>query len=73
MSTKPVYWDHARLRMRQRGISEAEVEHVLSQPDVEYPGNVPGRRVYGGYPNGRYIKVVWVEGTDPVEVVTVAD
>ncbi len=73
MQSKPVYWHHARMRMRQRRITEAEVEQVLAEPDVEYPGNVPGRRVFVGHPGGRYIKVVWVEGTDPVEVVTVAD
>jgi hypothetical protein len=59
--------------MRQRRIDEVEVEYVLTSPDVEYPGNIPGRRVYVGHPNGRYIKVVWVEGTDPIQVVTVAD
>lgn len=73
MERTPVYWDHARLRMRQRRITEAEIEHVLANPDIEYPGNTPDRRVYIGHPNGRYIKVVFVLGSDPTEVVTVAD
>lgn len=73
MERKAVYWPHARRRMRQRGITEAEVEHVLAHPEVEYPGNVPGRRVYVAHPNGRYVKVVFVVGTDPIEIVTVAD
>jgi len=61
------------MRMRQRRISEAEVEAVLADHHTDYPGNVSGRRVLIGHPNGRYIKVVIVEGTSPIEVVTVAD
>jgi hypothetical protein len=37
------YTRHARLRMRERGVTEAEVEETLRQPDITYPdgkGNV---------------------------------
>jgi hypothetical protein len=62
--------------MQQRHITETEVEAVLANPSITYPGNpgfLPTRRVLIGYPDGRYIKVVVVEGTDPIEIVTVAD
>jgi hypothetical protein len=67
------HWDHAHVRMRQRRITAHEVESVIESPMITYPGNVAGRRVLIGHPGGRFIKVVIVEGTDPIQVVTVAD
>lgn len=66
------YWDHARKRMRERNISEAEVEAVLANPEITRPGR-DGRTIHTAHPNGRFIKVVIDERKTPSEVVTVAD
>lgn len=58
--------------MRERKISEAEVEAVLANPEITRPGR-DGRMIHTGHPNGRYIKVVIDETKTPHEVVTAAD
>jgi hypothetical protein len=59
------YTNHARSRMRERGISVAEVEEAVRNPDVIYPDG-PGRTNYvkGG------IRVV-VTDAAPRKVITV--
>ena len=57
--------------MNERGISEQDAEWVLAHPTRQYRGNVAGRRVYEGYPLGRRVRVVVVEGTNPPLVVTI--
>jgi hypothetical protein len=59
--------------MEERGISDAEVEAVLTGYSEAYPSKHPGRRILVGYPNGRRISVVVVDGRDPPIVVTVYD
>ncbi len=66
------YWHHARVRMRERNITEAEVEAVLASPEITRPGR-DGRTIHTAHPNGRYIKVVVDERVTPHEIVTVAD
>lgn len=66
------YWSHARIRMRERSICEAEVEAVLANPEITRPGR-DGRTNHTAHPNGRFIKVVIDERKHPPEIVTVAD
>jgi Domain of unknown function (DUF4258) len=66
------YTKHARLRMMQRNISEAEVEAVLSNPSYSYTDKA-GNPVHVGYPAGRRIKVVVAKGSNPQKIITVAD
>jgi Domain of unknown function (DUF4258) len=70
---RPSYSRHARDRMRERNITEHEVEAVLADHDIDLPGNLPGRRAYIGAVAGRRLKVVTVEGTSPTLIVTVMD
>lgn len=58
--------------MRERNITEAEVEAVLANPEITRPGR-DGRTIHTAHPNGRFIKVVVDERTSPREIVTVAD
>ncbi|MDQ6833483.1 MAG: DUF4258 domain-containing protein [Chloroflexota bacterium] len=51
------YWSHARVRIRERNISEAEVEAVLVNPEITRPGR-DGRTIHTGHSNRRFIKVV---------------
>ena len=66
------YWSHARIRMHERKISEAEVEAVLTHPEITRSGR-DGRTIHTAHPNGRFIKVVIDERKNPPEVITVAD
>jgi hypothetical protein len=67
------YTRHARERMRQRGISESEVEHAVRQADIEY-ADASGNPIYVAHIRGRRIKVVIAkDSTDPRIVITTGD
>ncbi len=72
MADRVEYTKHARLRMAQRNISEAEVEEVLSNPSYSYTDKA-GNPVHVGYPAGRRIKVVVAKGSNPQKIITAAD
>ncbi|MCQ4607510.1 DUF4258 domain-containing protein [Corynebacterium pseudogenitalium] len=61
---------HAQDRMKQRGITEDDIQRVLANPDLTRPGNQPDRTVYER-DLGRVVCVVAVNDSDPTEVVTV--
>lgn len=69
---RPTYSRHARLRMQQRSISEAEVESVLNNYHTSYADR-DGNPIFIGHPNGRRIKVVVALGSDPPHIITTAD
>jgi hypothetical protein len=52
------YVPHARERLRERGITEAEVEAVVANPDTTMPGKIAGRQQRQGEVNGRRIAVI---------------
>jgi hypothetical protein len=68
---KPIYTDHARDQMKDRSISEEEVEFVLNEPEVSRPGD-HDCIVLTAHPNGRYIKIV-VPEKKPRIIITAAD
>ena len=59
--SKPVirYDPHARMRMRQRGISEDMVEQALRNPVLERPGTTPGTLVREADISGRRLAVAF--------------
>jgi hypothetical protein len=61
---------HARRRMEQRGITQAEVESILSQPDRVEP-SVKGRRDDFGSVRGGVARVTFRETAQELVVVTV--
>jgi len=65
------YLPHARNRMRQYKISEAEVEACLQDHDILYLDK-KGNPKYKAYVGERYIKVV-VQKDNPLVVITVED
>lgn len=67
----PTYSRHARERMRQRGISDQEVEHVIQNPELSYPTR-EGNTILEGTYQGRRIKVIIVRDSDPPHVITTA-
>jgi hypothetical protein len=61
-------------RMRQRGITEPEIDEILADPEIEYPSeSFADRKVLlGRTSKGRRLKVVVLKA-DPEYVITVAD
>ena len=68
------YTCHAKDRMKQRGITEEEVEYCLNNYHTSYPDS-DGNPIYKvDLPDGRHIKVVVkAKSVDPKVIITVAD
>jgi|TARA_Y100000310_G_scaffold182131_1_gene182181 uncharacterized DUF497 family protein len=66
---KTVYSDHALKRMKQRGITELEIQHVLSHPSY-VKKSFEGRKEAVGNIQNRTIKVVFFETENYIKVVT---
>ena len=68
------YTRHAKDRMKQRGITEEEVNYCLNNYDTSYTDGA-GNPIYRvTLPSGRRIKVVAeANSVDPLIVITVAD
>lgn len=64
------YSDHAKKRMRQRGITGLEIEHVLMYPDYIKKSVDETKEAYGTVRN-RHIKVVYIEIENYIRVVSV--
>jgi len=56
--------------MRDRNITEDDIQYVLDNYHLSRPGNTPDRTVYEAY-LGKVTCVVTVNNSDPTEVVTV--
>jgi Domain of unknown function (DUF4258) len=63
------YSRHARLRMRTRGITEAQVEEVLTHYHTRHT-DVDGNPVYVGTVNGRRLRVVVRRDSHPPFIIT---
>lgn len=68
------YTRHAKDRMRERGITEEEVEYCLDNYHTSYTDS-KGNPIYkADLPSGRRIKVVVKSNSvDPIVIITVAD
>jgi hypothetical protein len=64
---------HARQRSSERGVTSAEVEAVLRNPDIKYPGNQGlGRTVFiRTLSSGRMIKVVAIMTDNQIDSATI--
>lgn len=65
----PRFGKHATRRLRERGISQAEAEQVIADPDITYP-DPDGNPCRVKTINGRTIRVVLL-ASDPEFVKTV--
>ena len=63
------YSFHARQCMQTRGITEAEVEFVLTHYHTCYT-DPDGNPIYVGTINGRHLRVVVRQGSQPPFVIT---
>ena len=67
---KIIYSDHTIKRMRQRGITELEIEHVLIHPDV-MKKSLDGRKEAIGHVRNRKVKVVFIETESYIRIISV--
>jgi uncharacterized DUF497 family protein len=67
---KIVYSEHALKRLKQRGITELEVNHVILYPQY-VKKSFEGRKSAVGEINKRQIKVVFVEKENYLKVITI--
>ncbi len=67
---KTVYSDHSRKRMKQRGITEQEVEHILKHPNY-VKKSFDGRKEAVGEVKNRIIKVKFIETENYIKIITV--
>ncbi|MBI2583263.1 MAG: DUF4258 domain-containing protein [Candidatus Aenigmarchaeota archaeon] len=65
-----VYSEHAKKRMKERGISLLEAEHVLRYPKY-VKKSYEGRKVAVGEDGNKEIKVVFIEEKSYIKVITV--
>ncbi len=65
-----VYSDHALKRMKQRGITELHVEHVLNYPTYVRK-SFEGRKEAVGQVEYRFIKIVFVEIENYLKIITI--
>ncbi len=65
-----VYSDHARKRMKQRGITELQVEHILRYPTYVLK-SFEGRKEAVGTLQSRNIKIVFIETENYIKVISV--
>jgi hypothetical protein len=68
---KPLIYDrHAKRRMKERKISEAEVEYVFKNPDYSEK-SIKERVNAFKFINGRYLRVTHREEKDHILIMTV--
>ncbi len=66
------YSHHARIRMAERGITEAEIAAVIVDPEIRYT-DLKGNPVLIRTIGGRRIKVVVARDSNPPRVITTGD
>jgi uncharacterized DUF497 family protein len=64
------YTEHSKKRMKQRGITHLETEHILQHP-IYVRNLINGRCEAVGEVNNRRIKVVFVRKKNFINVITV--
>ncbi len=65
-----VYSDHAKKRMKQRGITELEVEHILKYPEY-IKKSFEGTKEAAGEVNRRIIKIKFIEIENYIKIITI--
>ena len=64
------YSDHAKKRMKRRGITELEIEYILEHPDY-IKKSFEGRKEASGRIKNRLIKVEFIEIENYIRIITV--
>ena len=67
---KIVYSDHAEKRLRQRGITTLEIEHVLKYP-IYVKKSYEGRKEAVGEVRNRTVKIAFEERENYINIISV--
>ena len=65
-----IYSDHAKKRMKQRGIEEWEIEHLLTHPSYVRK-SFEGRKEAVGEIRDRSVKIVFVKEEKYIKIITI--
>ncbi|HLC71540.1 MAG TPA: DUF4258 domain-containing protein [Candidatus Nanoarchaeia archaeon] len=65
-----IYSDHARKRMKQRGLTELELKHILEHPTY-VKKTFEGRKEAVGMINNRVAKIVFFETENYIKIITI--
>lgn len=65
-----IYSDHAKKRMKQRGIEEWEIEHLLKYPSY-IRKSFEGRKEAVGEIRNRKIKIVFIKEDKYIKIITI--
>ncbi len=67
---KVVYSNHAKKRIKQRGITTLEIEHILKHPDY-IKRSFEGRKEALGTVRNREVKIKFIETESYIRIITV--
>lgn len=67
---KIVYSEHAKKRMKQRGITEIEVEHILNHPSYIKKSFEDTKEAFGEI-NNRQVKIKFIEIENYIKIITI--
>ena len=62
---------HAEERLKQRNIREEEIEKVLNDPDISYPGKQGELNLLKKFPDGKRLRVVVKPEKNWTKIITV--
>ena len=65
-----IYSDHAKRRMKERGIEDWEIEHLLKHPSYIKKSS-EGRREAVGESKNRKIKIVFIREDNYIKIISV--
>ena len=65
-----IYSEHAIKRMKQRGITNLEIEHILKYPNY-IKKSFEGRKEAEGEVRNRLVKIEFIEKENYIKIITV--
>ena len=67
---KIIYSEHAKKRMKQRGISELEIEYILKHPSYVKKSFEDTKEAFGEV-NNRLVKVMFIKIENYIKIITI--
>lgn len=65
-----VYSWHAKIRMKQRGVTEFEIEYILKYP-INIINSTNNKKIAIGNIKNRNVKVVFIYKEDYIKIITI--
>ena len=67
---KIIYSDHAKKRMKRRGVEDWEIEHILKHPSYTKK-SFDGRKIAVGQIKDKELKIIFTEEENYIKVISV--